>query len=53
MSFGVEAMRERAVLLGGRLATNGAKGKGTVVILEVPRNAARVKEDVKHSRTVD
>ncbi|HUK17036.1 MAG TPA: sensor histidine kinase [Bryobacteraceae bacterium] len=53
MSFGVEAMRERAVLVGGRLAINGTHGKGTVVILEVPRNAARMKEDVKHSRTVD
>lgn len=53
MSFGMEAMRERAALLGGSLMINGIPGKGTVVILKLPRNAAMVNEDVKDSRTAD
>jgi signal transduction histidine kinase len=38
-SFGLAGMRERAALLGGTLAIRTAPGKGTVVTLELPRNA--------------
>jgi signal transduction histidine kinase len=53
MSFGLAGMRERAALLGGTLGVTGAPGKGTTVILELPRNAAMVAENVKNSCTVD
>jgi signal transduction histidine kinase len=53
MSFGLAGMRERAALLGGTLAVSGMPGKGTTVILELPRNAAMVAENVQNSRTVD
>lgn len=53
MSFGLAGMRERAALLGGTLAVTSVPGKGTAVILELPRNAAMVAENVKNSCTVD
>jgi len=53
MSFGLAGMRERAALLGGTIDVNGVPGKGTTVILKLPRNAARVAGNVKNSRTVD
>ncbi len=40
MSFGLAGMRERARLLGGTLVLRSAPGKGTSVILQVPRNSA-------------
>jgi len=52
-SFGLAGMRERAALLGGTLAVKATPGKGTTVILELPRNAAMVTENVQNSRTVD
>jgi len=53
MSFGLAGMRERAALLGGTIAVSSVPGKGTTVILELPRNAARVAGNVKNSRIVD
>jgi signal transduction histidine kinase len=35
-SLGLTGMRERAVLLGGKLMIKGKKGKGTVVTLSIP-----------------
>jgi two-component system sensor histidine kinase NreB len=52
-SFGLAGMRERAALLGGTLAIRSAPGKGTAVILELPRTAAQVAANGKDSRTVD
>jgi signal transduction histidine kinase len=40
MSFGLAGMRERAALLGGTLVLRSAPGKGTSVILQMPRNSA-------------
>jgi two-component system sensor histidine kinase UhpB len=37
MSFGLTGMRERAALLGGRLAVRSFQGKGATVTLELPR----------------
>jgi signal transduction histidine kinase len=42
MSFGLAGMRERAALLGGTLAVRSVPGKGTTVVLELPRISARV-----------
>jgi signal transduction histidine kinase len=42
MSFGLAGMRERAALLGGTLAVRSVPGKGTTVVLELPRTSARV-----------
>jgi two-component system, NarL family, sensor kinase len=42
MSFGLVGMRERAALLGGRLAIKSRPGKGTTVTLELPRPTAQV-----------
>jgi signal transduction histidine kinase len=53
MSFGLTGMRERAALLSGTLAVSGGPGKGTTVILKLPRNAAMVTENVQDSHTVD
>jgi len=53
MSFGLAGMRERAALLGGTLGVISVPGKGATVILELPRNAAMVAENVKNSCTVD
>jgi len=36
VSLGVLGMRERAVLLGGKLGIRGAAGKGTTVIVSIP-----------------
>lgn len=40
MSFGLAGMRERAALMGGKLALRSAPGKGTLVILQLPRDSA-------------
>lgn len=53
MSFGLAGMRERAALFGGTLTVSGVPGKGTTVVLELPRKAALVAGNVKNSRTVD
>jgi signal transduction histidine kinase len=37
MSFGLAGMRERAALLGGTLHVRSAPGKGSAVMLELPR----------------
>jgi signal transduction histidine kinase len=49
MSFGLAGMRERAALLGGTLVVRSVLGKGTTVVLELPRNSARVANNVKDS----
>ena len=53
MSFGLEGIRERAALAGGTVKIQAAPGKGTAVVLELPRNVATVKEYVKNSRIGD
>ena len=40
MSFGLAGMRERAALLGGTLLVRSAPGKGTRVLLDLPRTSA-------------
>ncbi len=40
ISFGLAGMRERAALLGGKLAVRSARNQGTTVILELPLNSA-------------
>lgn len=40
MSYGLAGMRDRAALLGGRLAVRSAPGKGVTVLLEIPRTSA-------------
>lgn len=40
MSFGLAGMRERAALVGGKLAVRSARKQGTTVILELPLNSA-------------
>jgi signal transduction histidine kinase len=40
MCFGLAGMRERAALLGGTLLVRSAPGKGTTVLLELPRTSA-------------
>lgn len=46
MVFGLAGMRERATLLGGKLAVRSALGKGTVVLLELPLRSAPTDTDV-------
>uniref|UniRef100_Q01NJ7 histidine kinase n=1 Tax=Solibacter usitatus (strain Ellin6076) TaxID=234267 RepID=Q01NJ7_SOLUE len=41
MSFGLAGMRDRAALLGGRLAVRSAPGKGVTVLLDLPRTSAK------------
>lgn len=53
LSFGLAGLRERAALLGGMLVVQSPLGKGTKVVLELPRNAAMVKENVKNSRVAN
>jgi signal transduction histidine kinase len=53
MSFGLAGMRERAALLGGTLAVRSVPGKGTTIVLELPRTSARVANHVKDSCTPD
>jgi signal transduction histidine kinase len=36
-SFGILGMRERAIAHGGNFQINGIKGKGTTIIVEIPR----------------
>jgi two-component system sensor histidine kinase DegS len=45
-SFGLAGMRERAALLGGRLAVRSARNQGTTVILELPLNSAQKEPNV-------
>jgi signal transduction histidine kinase len=52
-SFGLEGLRARAALAGGRVKVEAAPGKGTMVLLEIPRNAAMVDRYVKDSRVSD
>jgi signal transduction histidine kinase len=40
LSFGLAGMRERAALLGGKLAVRSVPGKGATVTLELPRSSA-------------
>jgi two-component system sensor histidine kinase UhpB len=40
MSFGLAGMRERAALLGGKLAVRSARNQGTTVILDLPPASA-------------
>jgi signal transduction histidine kinase len=47
MSFGLLGMRERAALVGGTLRIQSMPGKGTTVVLEVPRVSA---ETVTHGK---
>lgn len=53
LSFGMAGMRERARLLGGKLETIAAPGKGVTVKLELPLGATQEKDDAKDSRTAD
>jgi signal transduction histidine kinase len=53
MSFGLAGMRERAALLGGKLAVRGAPGKGVTVSLELPQTSVPVALYGKNSRTVN
>ncbi|MBZ5728728.1 MAG: sensor histidine kinase [Acidobacteriia bacterium] len=48
-SFGLAGMRERAALLGGKLAIRSAPGKGVTVVLELP--GAPVADNVENSCT--
>jgi two-component system sensor histidine kinase DegS len=43
MSFGLAGMRERARLLDGELTIRSTPGKGAMVVLELPQDAAAVK----------
>jgi signal transduction histidine kinase len=52
-SFGLKGMRERAALLGGRLSTGSAPGKGATVKLELPLAVTPTKSNGKNSRTTD
>ncbi len=51
LSFGLAGMRERAALLGGRLETASAPGKGATVKLELPLGVTPTKTNGKNSRT--
>ena len=53
MSFGLAGMRERADLLGGSLQVKSAPGKGTAVILQLPRNCAQETPNGKDSHISD
>jgi len=48
-SFGLDAMRDRAALAGGRVAIRSAPGKGTSVVVVLPTSTAMVKGNVKNS----
>jgi signal transduction histidine kinase len=50
-SFGLMGMRERAALLGGKLETVSAQGKGVTVKLELPLVGTPRKSNGKNSRT--
>ncbi len=52
-SFGLEAMRDRAALAGGRVIVRSAPGKGASVTVELPGPAVMVKGNVENSCTVD
>jgi signal transduction histidine kinase len=53
MSFGLAGMRERAALLNGTLEIRSAPGKGTVVILNLPKNSAPVATNGKDTRPLN
>lgn len=46
-SFGVRGMKERVEQLGGWIEVNGAPGKGTTIMLSIPRDRKRRKDDLK------
>jgi signal transduction histidine kinase len=52
-SFGLVGMRERAALLGGKLETISAPGKGVTVKLELPLVGTPRKSNGKNSRTTN
>jgi two-component system sensor histidine kinase UhpB len=52
-SYGLSGMRERAALLGGKLETETAPGKGVKVKLELPLAVTPTKTNVENSRTTD
>jgi signal transduction histidine kinase len=52
-SFGLEGMRERAALLGGKLKTVSAPNKGVTVKLELPLAGTPRKSNGKNSRTTN
>jgi len=39
-SFGLGVMRERARLLGGEIKISGTPGRGTVLVLKIPKAGA-------------
>src|SRR5262249_711093 len=41
-SFGLAGIRERALLAGGSLCIRSAPGRGTAIVLKLPRSAAMV-----------
>jgi signal transduction histidine kinase len=53
LSFGLVGMRERAALLGGKLETVSAQGKGVMVKLELPLGGTPRKSNGKNSRTTN
>jgi signal transduction histidine kinase len=53
MSFGLAGMRERAALLGGTLALRSVPGKGTSVVLQLPRDSAFEAPNGKDSHILD
>lgn len=53
LSYGLTGMRERAALLGGKLETASAPGKGVTVKLELPLEATPKKTNVENSRITD
>ena len=52
-SYGLSGMRERAALLGGKLETETAPGRGVKVKLELPLAVTPMKTNVENSRTID
>ena len=48
LAFGLEGMRERALLMGGTLAIRTAPGKGTRVILDLPNHFAKGSHHVEN-----
>jgi two-component system sensor histidine kinase DegS len=53
MSFGLAGMRERAALLGGKLAIRSAPKKGAAIVLELPQTSAPVRPHGKNSHSID
>jgi signal transduction histidine kinase len=51
-SIGLLGMRERAALVGGRFAVSGARGKGTIVSVQVPVPPLRARVQAPRPRKV-